>query len=62
MMIVTGSSSSMLGRVVCPPSGGFHGDDAGFFVGLGCGMAGWRFVCTEKGHLWESMFAYLMLL
>lgn len=52
----------MLGRVVCPPSGGFHRDDAGFFVGLGCGMAGWRFVCNDKGHLWESMFACLMLL
>lgn len=70
-MIVTGSSSSMLGRVMCPPLGGFHGNDAGFFVALGCGMAGWllcahwerpplgKYVCLFNASINETVMPSL---
>lgn len=55
MMIVTGSSSGMLGRVMRSAQGGFMVMMQAFLWVLGVEWPGGHFVCTEKGHLWETM-------
>lgn len=52
----------MLGRVMCPPSGGFMVMMQTFLWVWVVEWLGGHFVCTEKGHLCESMFLCLMYL